>query len=143
MNTKRLYKIINGTIMAASAFMLGSLVEKIKITEEKKNLDRREEVLNVKYSFCRCIAENMKECGYQINFMPKHDLDVKPAVEHEYAYSVAIAAIGDSDMDPYHKEQCILGLRKEENIDYYKGIIAIADNNNMRSTDKMQTILNL
>ena len=154
---KILINVLSGAALAIGGFIVGNLVEtkKIKaiyneaktiaadIEESRKDLAHREEIGDVKYSFCRCIAQNMKEKGYKINFLPEHSFDISPAVERDYAYGVAIAAIGDSDMDPYHKETAIVNLRKDEDPDYYQAVIEIADNNNTRSTDKMQTILNL
>ena len=154
---KILLNILSGVVLAVGGFIVGSRIEtkeikdiyeqaKAKIDELndlRAELSDHEEKVNIKYSFCRCIAQNMKENGYKINFMPAHSLDIEPAVEHEYAYSVAITAIGDSDMDPYHKDQSIMGLKREQDVEYYKGVIAVADNHNMRSVDKMQTILGL
>ena len=155
--TKVLLNVLGGITVALTGFAIGNSIEtkEIKdiyhkarsiadqIAEYRKELAHREEIMDVKYSFCRCIAQNMKEKGYKINFLPEHSFDISPAVERDYAYGVAIAAIGDSDMDPYHKETAIINLRKNEDPDYYRAVIEIADNNNTRSVDKMQTILNL
>ena len=151
---KILVNVLGGAALAIGGFIIGTSVQtkevknmfeeaKTMIKESEKDMSHREEVVDVKYSFCRCIAQNMKEKGYKINFLPEHSFDISPAVERDYAYGAAIAAIGDSDMDPYHKETSIVKLRKGEDPDYYRAVIEIADNHNTRSVDKMQTILNL
>ena len=169
-NKKILFNALGAGAIAVTSFVLGRVTMHAKDKKLQKNdsakaaeqykqavklneltqkaweeVKQKEEIVNVKYSFCRCIAENMEANGYTINFMPEraNSFDISPAVEKEQAYSVAITTIGDSTMDSYHKQLAIAAVKKEQDSEYYKAVIGVANSKVMSSTDKLSIIKDL
>jgi len=167
-NKKILFNALGAGAIAVTSFVLGRVTMHAKDKKLQKNdsakaaeqykqaeklneltqkawedLQHREEVVNVKYAFCRCIADNMKTSGYTINFIPEQNFDISPAVEREYGYSVAITTIGDSTMDPYHKKCAISAVKKDQNSEYYKAIVGLTNNRVMSSIERLSAIEDL